>query len=331
MEHRYLGRTGLKVAELCLGTMFFGGATDEKTSHRILDEYVAAGGDFIDTADVYVKGESESVIGRWLAGRDRDDLVIATKVYGRMGEGPNDEGLSRRHILSGVEASLRRLKTDHIDVYYAHVFDDATPLEETLAAFDALVSSGKVRYLGASNFTGWQLQKALDLSAHHGWARFDALQPLYNLIDRETEWELLEVCRREGLGVMPWSPLRAGWLSGRFARGMTEPPADTRVAKEGSWQALSKDERALRVLDVLHELAAETGRTVSQLALRWLIQADHVTSPIIGARTEAHLADNLGAVGWELTPEQVARLDTASDRPKVYPYDVLDRFVRRPS
>ncbi|CAM3097871.1 aldo/keto reductase [Stackebrandtia soli] len=329
MEYRYLGRTGLKVSELCLGAMFFGGPTDEKTSVRILDEFTAAGGNFIDTADVYGKGDSESVIGRWLRGRDRDELVIATKVYGKMGDRPNDTGLSRKHIMSAVEASLRRLDTDYIDLYYTHVYDDGTPLEETLAALDVLVTAGKVRYLGASNVTGWQLQKAVDLASARGWARYEALQPLYNLIDRETEWELLAVCRNEGLGVMPWSPLRAGWLAGRFKRGMSEPPEDTRVATEGSWAGLSSDERAWNVLDALHEVAEESGHSVSQTALRWLIQADAVTAPIVGARTLEHLTDNLGASGWRLTDEQFTRLDEASAKPKVYPYDVLDNFVRR--
>jgi aryl-alcohol dehydrogenase-like predicted oxidoreductase len=334
MEFRYLGRTGLQVSELCLGAMHFGGATDEKTSTTILDEFVASGGNFIDTADIYNAGESEAVVGRWLNGRQRDDLVIATKVWGRTADGPNDAGLSRKHILSGVDASLRRLGTDYIDLYYTHVFDDATPLEETLSALDTLVTAGKVRYLGASNLAGWQLQKAVDLSARHGWARYAALQPLYNLLDRETEWELLAVCRNEGLGVMPWSPLRAGWLSGRFKRGMTEPPAGSRIVTAGErglperWENYD-NERTWRVLDDLHALAADTGKTVAQLALRWLLQADTVTAPIIGPRTREHLADNLGATGWELTDQQFSRLADISAKEKVYPYNTLDRFSRQ--
>jgi len=334
MEYRYVGRTGLKVSELCLGAMHFGGPTDEKTSNLILDAFVDAGGTFIDTADVYNAGESEAIVGRWLRGRNRDDLVIATKVRGKMGDGPNDEGLSRKHLLSAVEASLRRLDTDYIDLYYTHVYDDATPLEETLSTLDTLVRSGKVRYLGASNVPGWHLQKAIDLSARNGWAGYDALQPLYNLLDRETEWELIPVCRNEGLGVMPWSPLRAGWLSGRFKRGMPAPPADTRIAAAAdaghleNWDNYAT-ERTWRILDEVHAVAAETGKTVAQVAVRWLLQAPGVTAPIIGPRTVEHHTDNLGAVGWELTADQLARLETASAKPRVYPYDLLPRFSRR--
>lgn len=335
MEYRYLGRTGLKVSELCLGAMHFGGPTDEKTSVRILDAFVDAGGTFIDTADVYNAGASEEIIGRWLHGRNRDDLVIATKVYGRMGTGPNDDGLNRKHLHAAVEASLRRLNTDYIDLYYTHVYDDATPLHETLSTLDTLVTAGKVRYIGASNVPGWHLQKAIDVAERHGWATYAALQPLYNLLDRETEWELIPVCRNEGLGVVPWSPLRAGWLSGRFARGMDAPPAETRIAQAGdrgfieSWENYAT-ERTWRVLDEAHAVAAETGRTVAQVAVRWLLQAPGVTAPIIGPRTFEHYTDNLGAIGWALTPDQTARLDRASDKPKVYPYDILEGFVRRP-
>ncbi|GAA0915067.1 aldo/keto reductase [Virgisporangium aurantiacum] len=335
MEYRYLGRTGLKVSELCLGAMHFGGPTDESTSVRILDAFVDAGGTFIDTADVYNGGESEAILGRWLRGRNRDELVIATKVWGRMGPGPNDDGLSRKHIRTAVEASLRRLGTDHIDVYYTHVYDDATPIEETLSTLDTLVTAGKVRYLGASNVPAWHLQKAIDVADRHGWARYDALQPLYNLLDRETEWELIPVCRNEGLGVMPWSPLRAGWLSGRFTRGMAAPPVGTRIelaADRGlieSWDNYAT-ERTWRILDEAETVAAETGRTVAQVAVRWLLQAPGVTAPIIGPRTPDHLADNLGAAGWILTDDQLARLDKASEKPTVYPYDILAGFVRRP-
>ena len=333
MEYRHLGRTGLKVSELCLGAMHFGGPADEQTSRAILDAYTEAGGTFIDTADVYNAGESESVIGRWLNGRDRDALVIATKVYGRTGDGPNDTGLSRKHIMTAVEASLRRLGTDYIDLYYTHVFDTGTPLEETLSALDTLVTAGKVRYLGASNVTGWQLQKAVDHSVHNGLARYSALQPLYNLLDRETEWELIPVARNEGIGVVPWSPLRAGWLAGRFKRGMDAPPPDTRIAAAKdrglleSWDRYDS-ERTWTVLDVLHDLAAQTGRSVAQIALRWLVQTDTVAAPIIGPRTFEHYTDNIGAAGWELSDEQMARLTQASEKPKVYPYDLLAGFQR---
>jgi len=218
-----------------------------------------------------------------------------------------------------------------------HVFDDATPLEETLSTLDTLVTSGKVRFIGASNYCGWQLQKAIDLARQHGWEPFTCLQPLYNLLDREAEWELIPVCLSEGLGLIAWSPLRAGWLSGRYRRGMAEPVAGSRIARRSaedpewgeSW-AKYANEHTWSVIDTLLEVAEETGRSPAQVALRWLLQRPGVTAPIIGARTFAQLEDNLGAVGWSLTDEQISRLTAASDRRLPYPYDVRARFVRRP-
>ncbi len=227
MLYRFLGTTGLKVSEVCLGTMTFGRETSSQESHQILDRFVDAGGTFIDTADVYSRGASEEIIGAWLKNQQRDDLVIATKVRFPMGEKPNDVGLSRKHILSAVDASLRRLRTDYIDLYQVHAWDGAAWLPETLGTLNSLVQSGKVRYIGASNFTGWQLQKAIDLSRQMGWEPFCCLQPQYNLLERAIEWEILPVCHQEGLGVIPWSPLRGGWLSGKFRRGMTAPPSGT--------------------------------------------------------------------------------------------------------
>lgn len=334
MEYRFLGGTGLKVSELCLGAMTFGRETDEETSHRMLERFVAAGGTFVDTADVYSAGVSETILGRWLKGRSRDDLVIATKVYGTMGPGPNDGGTGRKHILSALEASLRRLGTDYIDLYQVHVFDDGTPLEETLSTLDRLVQSGKVRYLGCSNFAGWQLQKSIDLARQHGWEPFVCLQPLYNLLDRGAELELVPVCRNEGVGIIPWSPLRGGWLSGKFRRGMTAPAADTRVeqaSREGwreTWDNYA-NEHTWSVIDALDEIGADVGRSPAQVALRWVLQRPGVTAPIIGARTIAQLEDNLGAAGWSLTDDQMTRLTDVSDRPVPYPYDVLSRFRRR--
>jgi aryl-alcohol dehydrogenase-like predicted oxidoreductase len=229
MEYRKLGKTGLKVSELCLGAMTFGRESTEEVGFQIMDRFADAGGNFIDTADVYTRGISEEIVGRWMKDKPRDNFIIATKVRFAMGEDPNEVGLSRKHILAGVEASLSRLGTDYIDLYQVHAWDSGTPLEETLSTLDSLVKSGKVRYTGASNFSGWQLQKAVDLSLHNGWEPFSCLQPLYNLLDRSTEWELMPVCLNEGLGVIPWSPLRGGWLSGKYRRGMTEPPKDSRV------------------------------------------------------------------------------------------------------
>jgi aryl-alcohol dehydrogenase-like predicted oxidoreductase len=326
MDYRFLGSTGLKVSELCLGAMTFGRETDEGTSHEILDRFVEAGGNFIDTADVYGRGASEEVLGRWLKARPRDDLVIATKVRFAMGEGPNEVGLSRKHILAGVEASLRRLGSDYIDLYQVHGWDQATPLEETLKTLDSLVQSGKVRYLGASNFGGWQLQKAIDISNYRGYEPFVCLQPLYNLLDRQIELDLLPVCQNEGLGIICWSPLRGGWLSGRYRRGMEAPPAGSRVqaASEQGWSEaweVYDNEHTWSVLDALFEVARQAGRTPAQVALNWLLERPGVTAPIVGVRTLAHLEANLGACGWSLDAAQTALLDQVSERPlPFYPY-----------
>lgn len=328
MQYRYLGRTGLKVSELCLGAMTFGRESSEETSIQMLDCFLDSGGNFIDTADVYSRGISEEILGRWLQGKPRDDLVIATKVRFAMGSGPNDLGLSRKHILSAVDASLHRLNTDYIDLYQVHMWDPGTPLEETLDALHQLVRSGKVRYVGASNYAGYQLQKAVDLSRQMGGEAFSCLQPLYNLLDRSFEWELLPVCESEGVGVIPWSPLRGGWLSGKYRRGMAGPPPDTRIeeAEKQGWSeswALYANERTWQVIDALLGVANEVEKTPAQVALNWLLQRPTVTAPIIGARSMTHLEDNLGATGWSLTSEQVTRLEQASALPLPYPYESL--------
>ncbi len=330
MNYRYLGRTGLKVSELCLGAMTFGRESTEEISVQMLDRFAEAGGNFVDTADVYSQGVSEEILGRWLRGKRRDDFVIATKVRFAMGAGPNDVGLSRKHILSAVEASLRRLGTDYIDLYQVHMWDPGTPLEETLGALNQLVESGKVRYLGASNYAGWQLQKAIDISCQNGWEAFACLQPLYNLLDRSIEWELLPVCEAEGVGVIPWSPLRGGWLSGKYRRGMTAPPLDTRIAvaeKHGwseAWGAYA-NEHTWQVIDALLAVAGEAEKSPAQVALNWLLQKPAVAAPILGARTLAHLEDNLGATGWALSNEHMERLEQASAQPWPYPYEGITR------
>jgi aryl-alcohol dehydrogenase-like predicted oxidoreductase len=328
MEYRYLGRTGLKVSELCLGAMTFGRESTETESYQMLDYFKAVGGNFMDTADVYSKGLSETILGRWLKQHNREDFVIATKVRFNMGDSPNDTGLSRKHILAGIDASLKRLGTDYVDLYQIHSWDPGAPLEETLQTLDGLVKSGKVRYIGASNVAAWQLQKAIDISRHNGWEPFSCLQPLYNLLDRELEWGLVPVCLNEGVGIIPWSPLRGGWLSGKYQRGMDAPPGGTRVdeaEKQGwseSWRAYA-NEHTWSIIDTMQEISAETGRSAAQIALNWLLQMPGVTAPIIGARTLKHLKDNLGSTGWSLTAEQMTKLKNVSWKPLPYPYREL--------
>lgn len=328
MQCRYLGRTGLKVSELCLGAMTFGREASEEVSFQMLDRFAEVGGNFIDTANVYSQGLSEEILGRWLKGKRRDDFVIATKVRFPMGSGPNDAGLSRKHVLAAVEDSLRRLGTDYIDLYQVHMWDPGTPLEETLSALNALVETGKVRYIGASNYGGYQLQKAIDISRQNGWEAFACLQPLYNLLDRSFEWELEPVCMAEGVGVIPWSPLRGGWLSGKYHRGMSHPPSDSRIdeAEKRGWSeawAFYANERTWQIIDTVRIVATEAQKSQAQVALNWLLRKSVVIAPIIGARTLAQLEDNLGATGWLLSPEQVAQLDKVGDFPLPYPYESL--------
>lgn len=327
MEYRRLGNTGLRVSELCLGAMTFGRETAEELSYEILDRFVETGGNFIDTADVYSLGVSETILGLWLKEHKRDDFVIATKVRFPMGEGPNEYGLSRKHIIAGVHESLKRLRTDYIDLYQVHRWDSETPLEETLSTLNDLVKMGKVRYIGCSNFQGWQLQKALDLSKGKGWEHFVCLQPLYNLLDRAIEWELVPICQEEGLGIIPWSPLRGGWLSGRYKRGMEGPEKGSRVHTAGkfgwseTWEVYG-NERTWSIIDELFSIAEDVDKEPAQVALRWLLQRPGVTAPITGVRTMAHLKSNLGAVGWSLSDEQMERLNSVSDITPPYPYNM---------
>lgn len=321
MEYRRLGRTGLKVSELCLGTMTFRWTSSEQESYQVLDGAFEAGINFIDTADVYSRwaagnpgGVAETIIGNWLntSSKPRDELVIATKVRGPMGEGPNDQGLSRIHILNAVEASLRRLQTDYIDLYQAHFPDDGTPLEETLRAFDDLVHQGKVRYVGCSNFPAWQLALSLGISAKFDLVRFDSLQPHYNLIWRgEFERELMPLCAAESIGVIPYSPLQAGFLTGKYRRGQPIP-AGSRGESNDRIKAWMNDERALSLLDQLEAVAQSRGWTMPQTALAWMLTNPVVTSAIIGADNVAQLKGSLVAIGCRLTPDEKKRLDEVS-------------------
>ncbi|MCD6054036.1 MAG: aldo/keto reductase [Rubrobacteraceae bacterium] len=326
MEYRRLGDTGLMVSELCLGCMTFGREASEEDSKRLVDRFLDAGGNFIDTADVYSKGVSEEITGRAIKGV-RDDVVLATKVYFPMGEGPNDTGLSRKHVTQGCEDSLRRLGTDYIDLYQVHCWDSATPLKETLSALTDLVRSGKVRYIGVSNFTGWQLVKSVCLSEANGLERFVCLQPQYSLVERNIEREILPICLEEGLGVIPWSPLGGGFLSGKYRRE-EEPPEGSRISEavasmEEHWDRRAT-ERNWAALDVVGRISEETDKSYAQISLNWLLRQDGVTAPIIGARTLEQLEDNLGASGWTLDEEQVEELSDASSLEDVYPY----RFIR---
>jgi aryl-alcohol dehydrogenase-like predicted oxidoreductase len=326
MEYARLGNTGLMVSELCLGCMTFGRETDEDTSREIVGRFLDAGGNFIDTADVYSKGISEEITGRAIKGV-RDDVVLATKVFFPMGEDPNDVGLSRKHVTQGCEDSLRRLGTDYIDLYQVHCWDGATPLKETLWALTDLVRSGKVRYIGVSNFTGWQLMKSVCMSEANGFERFVCLQPQYSLVERNIEREILPICLEEGLGVIPWSPLGGGFLSGKYGRDK-ELPEGSRISEavesmEEHWDRRAT-ERNWATLDVVGRISEETGRSYAQISLNWLIRQEAVTAPIIGARTLEQLEDNIGASGWKLTGEQVEELSKASSLDDVYPY----RFIR---
>jgi aryl-alcohol dehydrogenase-like predicted oxidoreductase len=328
MKYKFFGKTGLKVSELCLGCMTFGRESTKDLSFQMLDYFLEQGGNFFDTADVYGRGTSETILGEWLQDKPREELVIATKVRGAMGNDPNNVGLSRKHIIRAVDASLNRLGLDYIDLYQVHMWDSATPLEETLSTLNTLVQSGKVRYIGASNFTAWQLQKAIDLSYHHGWEAFISLQPLYNLLDRELEWELLPLCQSEGLGTLIWSPLRGGWLSGKYTREMEAPPNDSRIEKateqgwSESWDQYA-NERTWQILDVLHAIADDLGKSVAQVSLRWLLQRPGVSTPIIGVSKLHHLKDNLSATAFELSEDQMKQLNEVSAMPKPYPYSFI--------
>ena len=326
MKLRQLGRTGMRVSDLCLGTMTFGNTQwgcNEETSRRIVDRFVDAGGNFIDTADVYVGGVSEEILGRAI-GERRQSLVIATKVAGPMGGGPNDLGLSRKHILDAVDASLRRLGTDYIDLYQVHAYDPTTPLDETIRALDDCVRAGKARYVGCSNYSAWHLMKAVALARELGSARFDCLQPQYSLVCRHIEREHLPLCLEEGIGVIPWSPLAGGLLTGKVRAG-TAPPAGSRAATDAMNRARFGSERNLEIAETLVAVAQSLGKTPSQVALAWTAEQPGITAPIFGARTLEQLEDNLGAGDVVLDDEARKRLDEVSRPELVYPYDFHER------
>ncbi len=318
MEYRKLGRTGLKVSELCLGSMQFGWTADEDTSFRILSSAHDAGINFIDTADVYSRwvegnegGVAETIIGRWMKRNQipRDRIILATKVRAPVGDGPNDQGLSRVHIFNAVEASLHRLNTDYIDLYQTHYFDENTPIEETLTALNDLVRQGKIRYIGCSNYPAWRLMGALWTSDKHHLARYDSLQPHYNLVHRaEFERELAPVCHTYGLGVIPYSPLGGGFLTGKYRKDQIPESA-----RQGSARRYF-NERNWKLLDQMEALGKDRGNaSISQIALAWLLSDPVISSPIIGPRTLEQLQDNLGAAGLRLSEKEKKMLDESSD------------------
>ncbi|MEV0231897.1 aldo/keto reductase [Nonomuraea sp. NPDC050786] len=327
MEYRQLGASGLKVPALSFGAGTFAGKgelfgawgdTDVAQARRLVDISLDAGVTMFDTADVYSDGASEEVLGQALKGR-RDRALISTKAGLPTGDGPGDAGTSRPRLIKAVDDALRRLETDHIDLFQLHAFDAATPVEEVLSTLDDLVRAGKLRYVGVSNFSGWQLMKSLAAAERHGYPRYVAHQVYYSLVGRDYEWELMPLGLDQGVGAVVWSPLGWGRLTGRVRRGRPIP-AGSRLHKTAAFGPPVADEHLYTVVDALDEIAAETGRSVPQVALNWLLQRPTVSSVIIGARDEAQLRENLGAIGWNLTPDQVARLDAASSTTVPYPY-----------
>jgi aryl-alcohol dehydrogenase-like predicted oxidoreductase len=336
MDYRRLGASGFKVPELSLGTGTFGGggeffsawgSTQAQGARRLVDICLDAGLTMFDSADIYSNGLAEEVLGEAIAGR-RDRVIVSTKATFRRGDGPNDVGSSRHHLRDAVEGSLRRLRTDYIDLFQLHGFDALTPVEETLQTLDEMVRAGKIRYLGVSNFSGWHLMKSLATSERLGLQRYVAHQAYYSLVGRDYEWELMPLGLAEGVSAVVWSPLGWGRLTGRIRRG-SGIPAQSRLHKTAEAGPPVPDELLFRVVDALEAVGEEVGKTVPQVALNWLLQRPTVASVIIGARDEAQLRDNLGAVGWRLTAEQMRRLDEASAVTKAYPYWHQAQFGER--
>jgi aryl-alcohol dehydrogenase-like predicted oxidoreductase len=337
MEFRQLGKSGLQVPIFCFGTGTFGGGneffrawgdTDVNEAIHLIDVCLEAGVNFFDTADIYSYGRSEEILGEAIRHVPRESLLISTKATFAFSDGPNDVGSSRYHLTRQIDQSLRRLKTDYIDVYHMHGFDGLTPMEETLSTLDEAVRQGKLRYIAASNFSGWHLQKSLGISERYGWARYVAHQVYYSLVGRDYEWELMPQAYTEDIGGLVWSPLGWGRLTGKVRRGQPLPEV-SRLHKTGQMGPQMTDEYLYKVVDALDSLAAETGRSVPQLALNWLLRKPTISSVIIGARNEQQLRDNLAAASFVLTAEQMARLDQASHVEAPYPYWHQRQFQNR--
>ena len=330
MEYRHLGRSGLKVPELCFGAGTFGagneffkawGETSQEDANAIVNICMDAGLNFFDTADVYSDGASEEMLGKALKQHARQDVLISSKATFRQGnlKGPNQVGSSRYHLIQAVESSLKRLGTDYLDVYHLHAFDASTPIDETLSALNHLVLAGKVRYIACSNFSGWHLMKSLSISERYGWAKYVGHQVYYSLIGRDYEWELMPLALDQGVGALVWSPLGWGRLTGKIRRGQPLPET-SRLHKTAEIGPQMSDDYLYKVVDALDEVAAETGKSVPQIALNWLLRRPTVSTVIIGARNAEQLKANLGSVGWTLTSDQIAKLDAASEAPLAYPY-----------
>ena len=339
MDYRQLGRSGLKVPELCFGAGTFGAGdeffkawaeTDEEQARRMVDLCMDAGVNFFDTADIYSAGKSEEMLGRAIAHLKREDILLSTKATFRFGPGANNVGSSRYHLIQALEGSLKRLGTDYVDVYHLHAFDATTPVEETLRTLDDFVQQGKVRYIAASNFSGWHLMKSLSVSERYGWSRYVGHQVYYSLIGRDYEWELMPLAEAEGVGALVWSPLGWGRLTGKIRRGQPLPK-DSRLNTKSVVDAgpRPQDEYLYRVVDGLDAVAEETGKTVPQVALNWLLRRPTVATLIIGARNEEQLKANLASTGWALTPQQVRTLDEASKVDLAYPYWHQVQFAER--
>ncbi len=336
MEYRRLGGSGFSVPVLSLGTLTFGGGaaaaaswggSDGTEARRLLDICLDAGLNMFDSADIYGGGQSETVLGEAIKGR-RDKVILSTKATFRTGPGPNDVGSSRQHLLAAVEGSLRRLGTDHIDLFQLHGFDAMTPVEETLATLDELVRAGKIRYVGVSNFSGWHLMKSLEAARRHGWPRYVANQTYYSLIGRDYEWELMPLGLDQGIGAVVWSPLGWGRLTGRIRRGQPMPET-SRLHATARYGPPVEDEHVYKVVEAMDAVAEETGKTIAQIAINWLLQRPTVSTVVIGARNEEQLRQNLGAVGWTLSPDQMQLLDAASQVTPAYPYWHQRGFTER--
>jgi aryl-alcohol dehydrogenase-like predicted oxidoreductase len=332
MDYRFFGSTGVRVSEVAMGTQTWGWVADEKTAHEMADRFVAAGGNCFDTANIYNDGVSETMLGTWLKKKgNRGDYFVTSKVFFPAGQGVNDSGLSRKHILQSVDGSLQRLQTDYIDLYQTHCFDYTTRMEETLEAFNDLIRSGKVRYMGICNWSASQLAKALQIARCRGWTPIVSLQAEYSLIVRSSEWELIPLCEQEDLAFMAWSPLAGGWMAAKYRRNR-KPPENSRVGRQDRWDdqpEQRESELTWRVVDALLEVSKTIGKSPAQIALNWILRQSRRIVPILGARTLEQLEENIGSTGWALSGDVLARLNEVSSIPLPYPYSFISRYAKR--